>query len=555
MKHSYQQKHELTPASERALAAAAAWAGGGHDALDLPELLVGLLAEPECRAAIMLARHGIDLAAVRRRWPELTPLEAVETRHATRFSPALETAIREAALRVRDFPAPQALATEHLLLGLLATPHESSQWLANQGVELAAVEAEVRRVYGVQSTPVEVEPEVAEAGGSERTTKVAPAAAVEGERAVAENDEAALATSRDDVALVRLLDAAANRASEALRVIDDYVRFVLDDAHLTTLAKELRHELTAALKRLPAELRLVCRDTPHDVGTTLSTAAERRRRDTADVLAANFNRFQQALRSLEEYGKVLDPSFATAIEALRYKSYTIQRAIGTTERGRGRLSELRLYVLIDGRESPEAFEQFVGALIDAGADALQLRDKGLSDRDLLERARLLRRLTEDRPTLCIINDRPDLAALARADGVHVGQEELSVRDARAIVGPGVLIGVSTHSIEQARQAVIDGADYIGVGPTFPSTTKHFAEHTGLELLRQVAAEIRLPALAIGGVDRQNVADVLATGFARIAVSGAVLNAPDPAAAVRELRELLNREVSGRGPGTGSFFGR
>src|SRR5690606_32363494 len=101
---------------------------------------------------------------------------------------------------------------------------------------------------------------------------------------------------------------------------------------------------------------------------------------------------------------------------------------------------------------------------------LQLRDKRLQDRELLERARRLRELTESTATLFIMNDRPDLALLAGADGVHVGQEELSLSDARAIVGPRLLIGVSTHSLQQARAALADGADYIGVGPTFPSNT-------------------------------------------------------------------------------------
>ena len=147
-------------------------------------------------------------------------------------------------------------------------------------------------------------------------------------------------------------------------------------------------------------------------------------------------------------------------------------------------------------------------------DVLQLRDKRLADRELIDRARRLRRLTRGTATLLIINDRPDLAALAQADGVHVGQEELSVKDARSIVGPDVLIGVSTHSIEQARQAVLDGANYLGVGPTFPSGTKQFDHFPGLELLRAVAAEIRLPAFAIGGITRENLDQVKSAGFRR-----------------------------------------
>ena len=165
---------------------------------------------------------------------------------------------------------------------------------------------------------------------------------------------------------------------------------------------------------------------------------------------------------------------------------------------------------------------------------IQLRDKHLGDRELLARARLLRATTRETGTLCVINDRPDLAALAAADGVHVGQLDASVKDARRILGPEALVGVSTHSIEQARQAVLDGANYIGVGPTFPSCTKAFEQFPGVELLRAVAAEIRLPAFAIGGICRENLAEVLAAGFTRVAVGAAVTSADDPARAVREL---------------------
>jgi thiamine-phosphate pyrophosphorylase len=111
-----------------------------------------------------------------------------------------------------------------------------------------------------------------------------------------------------------------------------------------------------------------------------------------------------------------------------------------------------------------------------------------------------------------------------------------------------LVGVSTHSIEQARQAVLDGANYIGVGPTFPSGTKQFENFPGTELLRAVSAEIRLSAFAIGGITRENVAEVLAAGFSRIAVSGAVTSADDPGLAARQLLRILNADfLSSTGP--------
>jgi thiamine-phosphate pyrophosphorylase len=194
--------------------------------------------------------------------------------------------------------------------------------------------------------------------------------------------------------------------------------------------------------------------------------------------------------------------------------------------------------LIDAQESPEQLESLAQSLIAGGADAIQLRDKNLSDRELIQRARLLRRMTRDSETLLIVNDRPDIAALAGADGVHVGQDELSVKDARSILGPKCLVGVSTHTIEQARTAVLDGANYIGCGPTFPSQTKQFDEFPGIEFLQQVAAEIRLPAFAIGGVSQKNLAEVRAAGFSRVAVSAAVTGQGDPVDAARELVAAL-----------------
>jgi len=172
---------------------------------------------------------------------------------------------------------------------------------------------------------------------------------------------------------------------------------------------------------------------------------------------------------------------------------------------------------------------------------LQLRDKQLDDRDLLIRARRLRELTAGTATLFVMNDRPDLAVLAEADGVHLGQEELSAKDARQIVGPEMLIGVSTHSIEQARQAVFDGADYLGLGPTFPSGTKRFEQFPGLDFLRQAAAEIALPAFAIGGITPENLAPVLATGIRRVAVGQAITAAANPAEAARGMLAAIVRQ--------------
>ncbi len=137
-----------------------------------------------------------------------------------------------------------------------------------------------------------------------------------------------------------------------------------------------------------------------------------------------------------------------------------------------------------------------------------------------------------------MNDRADLAAAADTDGVHVGQEELPVAQTRQIVGPSRLIGVSTHSIEQARDAVTDGADYIGCGPVFAGRTKTFESYAGTDFLKEVAREIEIPAFAIGGIDASNINQVVRAGFHRVAVTGAVRDADDPAAAAKALKRTL-----------------
>ncbi len=343
--------------------------------------------------------------------------------------------------------------------------------------------------------------------------------------------------------ITRILDASANRATEGLRVIEDYVRFVLDDSHLTQLLKQLRHDLAKTCAALPHTDRGASRDTQHDVGTEISIDTESQRADAWDVCLASFERTKQSLRSLEEFSKVASPELASRFEAQRYRLYTLEKAIGITHESCSRLCETSLCVLINAQTSPEKFKQLIEQLLDAGVGMIQLRENNLKDNELLNRARTLvaqttKRRDSSRPPLTIINNRPDIAAAAHADGVHLGQDDLTVKAARALLGPRKLIGISTHSIEQAHRAVLDGANYLGAGPTFPSSTKSFDTFPGLDYLRQVATEISLPTFAIGGIQAENLPQVLETGFTRVAVSGAVANTSDPGETASELLKIL-----------------
>lgn len=200
-----------------------------------------------------------------------------------------------------------------------------------------------------------------------------------------------------------------------------------------------------------------------------------------------------------------------------------------------------VYVLIDGGQwklGHAAFDSQVNQMIGAGVCLIQFRDKTLTDREHVAAGKRLSQLVQPTTAAWIMNDRVDLAIAAGADGVHLGQDDLPVEVARQMIGDGKMIGVSTHSIEQARDAVVAGADYIGVGPVFESQTKRFNQFVGVALVAAVAQEIKIPAFAIGGINLENAAQIRDAGLQRVAVSHLVNNAEDPNSVVSKLLATL-----------------
>jgi thiamine-phosphate pyrophosphorylase len=194
---------------------------------------------------------------------------------------------------------------------------------------------------------------------------------------------------------------------------------------------------------------------------------------------------------------------------------------------RQRLSDARLYLVCDDRE-----DEFLAAALRGGVDIVQLRMKSASDDAIVAAARRFAR----HDALLIINDRPDLVAAAGADGVHVGQDDMTVAEARAIVGPDRLVGLSTHSREEIDRA--HGADYIGVGPVFATPTKPGRPAVGIDLVSYASGHARMPFFAIGGIDAGNVAAVASAGAERVAVVRALTEASDPESAARVLRAAV-----------------
>lgn len=217
-------------------------------------------------------------------------------------------------------------------------------------------------------------------------------------------------------------------------------------------------------------------------------------------------------------------------------------ATGTNPSGDALAARLRLIVITDRHLArPRRIDQVVAAALRAGAPAVQLRDKGLPATDILALAHRLRALTAAAGALFFVNDRLDLALAVRADGVHLGPNDLPVAAARQIAPPGFLIGHSADEPETAHAAIAAGADYIGCGAVFPTRTKPDAgAPVGIAGLARVVAAVDAPVVGIGGIDAERAASVYRTGAAGCAVVGAVMTSPDPGRVVRAFLRATTR---------------
>jgi len=203
------------------------------------------------------------------------------------------------------------------------------------------------------------------------------------------------------------------------------------------------------------------------------------------------------------------------------------------------LHRTRLYVLITGNIATKSVKETARLVIDGGADAIQLREKTISDRDFISLAGEVREITTRSGTLLFINDRVNVAREINADGVHLGQQDMNVSEARELIGNEKIIGVSTHSIIQARQAQKDGANYIAIGPIYPTKTKDYEPSIGIEAIQEISGVVNAPIIAIGAITLENLDEVLKAGASRVAVCSAIIGSKDIYSSTKQFKEKLN----------------
>jgi thiamine-phosphate pyrophosphorylase len=342
-----------------------------------------------------------------------------------------------------------------------------------------------------------------------------------------------------------MIDANLNRSSEGLRVLEDVARFVLNDAELSRRLKTLRHDLAQETKSLSVRL-MSHRDSEHDVGQAGLRSRDRglNMRMTpplglADLVTANAKRVEESLRVMEELAKLPELSSmsnSASFERTRFVVYTLERDLISRLSRRDKIEKLAgLYVILDrqflaGRDELD----IAGQIIEGGATVIQLRDKQSKKGELLLVAQKLKDLFSRAGVLFIINDYLDLAVAVDADGLHIGQEDLPLPAVRRQLPIDKIVGCSVTTVSQATRAQNEGADYIAVGSIFPTTTKRGITVVGVHMLTELRRAVSTPLVAIGGIDQNNVSEVVAAGADAVAVISAVLGEKDVKGAVQKL---------------------
>lgn len=337
-----------------------------------------------------------------------------------------------------------------------------------------------------------------------------------------------------ELSVLRILDANLDRAREGLRTLEDWCRFGLNHHELTEKLKDLRQTLA---KWHTADLR-TARDTPKDIGTSITHPQERIRSNVTQVLQANFCRVEEALRSLEEFGKITRPDMADACKQLRYQVYALESMVLGHQRFQ-QLAQAQLYLVTSPSDNLLAI---VEAALQGGLQMVQYREKTGDDCDRIVIAQRLKALCHQYGALFLVNDRVDFAIAVDADGVHLGQQDLPIAVARNLIGHHRIIGRSTTNPEEMAKALAEGADYIGVGPVYATPTKPDKAAAGLDYVRYAAANSPVPFFAIGGIDGQNLDEVMACGGNRVAVVRALMQAENPTVTSQQLLTRLKSHV-------------
>jgi thiamine-phosphate pyrophosphorylase len=344
----------------------------------------------------------------------------------------------------------------------------------------------------------------------------------------------------------RIIDANINRLGEGLRVLEEFARMTLNDTVMTQKLKDMRHKTIKIDAELYQKL-LGSRDAVGDIGRSMDVEGERNSRDTQGIIAANAKRAQESLRVLEEMAKI--PALKLNSEQYRearFELYNIEKELIARVSRKDKLERLKgLYVIIDtawlkGRKPAD----IAGRVIKGGAGIIQLRYKKPGIKKFLNIAKDLKEICAEKGVLFIVNDSLEVALAVKADGLNTGQEDMPASEARRLMPIDMILGCSAGTVKEAIKAKDEGADYLGVGAIFATATKESAETVGLKRLEQIKGVVDLPIVAIGGINKGNLKEVMEAGVDAAAVISAIMGVEDTEKATRELVNIIRGHKGG-----------
>ena len=344
--------------------------------------------------------------------------------------------------------------------------------------------------------------------------------------------------------LYRIIDANVNRASEGLRVLEDLARFQYNDRAVSERLKILRHAIRKNIMDcLPQCIEQ--RDSSGDIGLSISMETGVDAKSTVtELVTANFKRLQEALRTIEEYLKLTGRyELSKRYEGFRFDSYNEEKEYFRVccRFDKRQMLNTDIYCITSEEHSGGRSNiEVVKATINAGIKVIQYREKGKKLLEKYNECIKIRQMTAEAGVTFIVNDNIDIAMLVKADGVHIGQDDLPVEKVRALTGDKMIIGLSTHSPRQAQDAANRGVDYIGVGPIFRTfTKKDVCDPVGLEYLEYVVGNIEIPFVAIGGIKESNMHEVKRRGAGCMAMVTEIVGAEDIEGKINSIRAKLS----------------
>jgi len=337
-----------------------------------------------------------------------------------------------------------------------------------------------------------------------------------------------------------VMDANINRCIEGIRVCEDIFRFSVKNL-LSSEFKNLRHKITGIISVISSGALLNSRDVFKDEQKFVNTYSEMKRESVKDIFRSNIRRSIEASRVIEEFSKSIHPDIASGFQEIRFALYDIEKRGWELLEKREQMDKFRfsLYAIIDSAFVPEGqMVETSKILADSGADIIQLRMKDASGRDYLSMSEKISAVCRDKDVLFIVNDRVDIAMICGAHGIHLGQDDVPVYNARSISGGSLITGISTSSLDEA--AAVTDADYIAIGPVFPTSSKDgsMLDGVGIETVKKVCSITDKPVVAIGGITESNAEILMQAGVSSLSVISALYRNDKVSENTRRLSDII-----------------